>query len=145
VIRVENRICGLVANALKEGSPQPEKLLPADDLREKDVKISKAVVDRSVTRQAPEPVRPDGKWQDGGELLAEFRKTRERSGEFVRAMQGDLRSYFHTHGGFGEIDCCQWLIVMSLHGARHAEQMEEITESQGFPVLTATGESPDRI
>ncbi len=134
VIRVENRICGMIGKALKEGSPQPEKQLPPADLREKDATIAKGVVDRSVTRQAPEPVRPDGKWQGDGELLAEFRKTRERSAEFVRATEGDLRSYFQTHGGFGEIDCYQWLIVMSLHGARHADQMEEIRASQGFPV-----------
>jgi hypothetical protein len=133
VIRVENRICGMVGKALKEGSPQPEKRLPAEDLRQKDAKISHGVVDRSVTRQAPEPVRPDGTWPAGGDLTAEFRKTRERSGEFVRATQGDLRSHFQTHGGFGEIDCYQWLIVMSLHGARHAEQMEEIRASPAFP------------
>jgi hypothetical protein len=133
VIRVENRIRGLVENALREGTPQPDKRLAAEELREKDDRILKGVVDRSVTRQAPEAVRPDGKWSDGAELVAEFRKTRERSGEFVKTIGGDLRSHFQTHGGFGEIDCYQWLILLSLHGARHAEQMEEIRAAKGFP------------
>ncbi len=133
VIRVENRICGLVGNALREGVPQPEKRLTAEELREKDARISQGVVDRSATRQAPEAVRPDGRWSDGAELVAEFRKTRGRSGEFVKTVEGDLRSRFHTHGGFGEIDCYQWLIVMSLHGARHAAQMEEIRAATDFP------------
>jgi len=90
-------------------------------------------VDRSVARQAPEPVRPDGRWPGGEELANEFRKTRERSAEFVRGLDADLRGHFQTHGGFGEIDCYQWLILLSLHGARHAEQMEEIRAAKGFP------------
>lgn len=100
--------------------------------REKDARISRGVVDRSVTRQAPEAVRPDGQWAEG-ELAAEFRKTRQQSREFVNTMEGDLRSHFQTHGGFGEIDCYQWLILLSLHGARHAEQMEEIRAAKSFP------------
>jgi hypothetical protein len=133
VIRVENRICGLVGNALREGTAQPERRLTAEELSEKDARISKGAVDRSVARQAPEAVRPEGKLQNGAVLVAEFRNTRERSGEFVRTIEGDLRSHFHPHGGFGEIDCYQWLILLSLHGARHAEQMEEIRAAKGFP------------
>jgi hypothetical protein len=133
VIRVENRIPVLVDKALREGHAQPEKKLPADELREKDATISKGVMDRSVGRQAPEMVRPDGKWPGGDDLAEEFRKTRQRSAEFVRGLDSDLRCHFQTHGGFGEIDCYQWLILLSLHGARHAEQMEEIRASKAFP------------
>jgi hypothetical protein len=133
IVRVENRIEALVDKALREGPAQPEKKLAPDELREKDGRISQGVVDRSVARQAPEAVRPDGKWAGGGDLVEEFRKTRERSREFVRGLDGDLRCHFQTHGGFGEIDCYQWLILLSLHGARHAEQMEEIRGAEGFP------------
>ena len=33
----------------------------------------------------------------------------------------------------GELDCYQWLLVLSLHGSRHAQQMEEIKAAAGFP------------
>ena len=133
VIRVEDRVRGLVANKLREGTPQPEQRLSAEELRDKDARISKGVVDRSVPRQAPEAMRPDGGPANSAELAAAFRATRERSAEFVRTIEGDLRSHFHAHGFFGEIDCYQWLILMGLHSARHAEQMEEVRASQNFP------------
>lgn len=140
VIRVENRIFGLIGNALKDGTPQPEKQLSPAERKEKDVRAAKLVVDRSTARQAPEPVRPTAQWTDGNELVAEFRETRARSRQFAETTQGDLRSYFNLHGALGELDCYQWLIVLSLHGARHAEQMEEVKASPGFPAATAASQ-----
>ena len=140
VIRVENNVLGLIGKKLKEGAAELEPPVRIDDAL-----LATAVLDRSAGRQAPEAARPIGQWPDSNELVEEFRKTRRRTTEFAATTPDDLRSYFHPHGAFGPLDCCQWLLVLSLHGARHAEQMEEITESQGFPVLTATGESPDRI
>ena len=133
VIRVENRIYALIGEALTKEMPQPEKHLPADELRDKDARVAKGVIDRSVARQAPDAVRPTGEWQGSESLIAGFLEARGRSREFAAATQGDLRSYFRPHGAFGEIDCYQWLLVLSLHGARHAEQMEEIRRAPGFP------------
>jgi hypothetical protein len=136
IMRVENRVLGLITKKLDEDAPQPEKQLPAAQRDERDALVSKSVVDRTVSRQAPEAARPTGEWGDGNELLAEFRKTRQRTTEFAATTHGDLRSYFHTHGAFGELDCYQWLIVLSLHGARHAQQIEEIQAAAAYPLAT---------
>jgi len=131
VIRVENRILGLIAKKLTEDAT-------AARARVDDSVIAKAVPDRTNRREAPEPVRPTGQWADTNELLAEFGKTRQRTTEFAAATQGDLRGHFIPHMALGELDCYQWLLVLSLHGSRHAQQIEEIKVAAGFPRATAS-------
>jgi hypothetical protein len=135
VVRVETRVLGIIGTKLAEGAPEPEKRDPA---HAKDAVVAQGVPDRTARREAPEPVRPTGQWPGPDELLAEFRKTRQRTTEFAATTQADLRSYFHPHGGFGELDCYQWLLVLSLHGSRHAQQIEEIKAASGFPRPTAS-------
>ena len=132
VMRVENRILGLIGKKLEDDAPAEPTA------RVDDALVSKGVLDRSVARQAPEPVRPTGQWPDPNELLAEFGKTRQRTTEFAATTQGDLRRYFIPHMAFGELDCYQWLLVLSLHGSRHALQMEEIKAATGFPRAAAS-------
>jgi hypothetical protein len=127
VMRVENRILALIGKKLKDDAPSEATS------RVDDALVLKGVLDRSVAREAPEPVRPTGEWPDPNELLAEFGKTRQRTTEFASTTQGDLRRYFIPHMAFGELDCYQWLLVLSLHGVRHARQMEEIKAATEFP------------
>lgn len=138
VIRVETRVLGIIETKLNEGIPEPEKCDPAYP---KDAVVTRALPDRTISRKAPEPAQPTGQWPDATELLAQFRKTRQRTTEFAAQTQEDLRSYFHPHGAFGDLDCYQWLIVLSLHGARHAEQIEEIKAAPDFPRGTASSAS----
>jgi hypothetical protein len=135
VMRVEDRVLGIIAKKLAESTPEPEKRDPA---HAKDAVVAQGVPDRTTRREAPEPVLPTGQWPDPAELLAEFRKTRQRTAEFAATTQSDLRSYFHPHGGFGDLDCYQWLLVLSLHGSRHAQQIEEIRAASGFPRPTVS-------
>jgi hypothetical protein len=135
VMRVEDRVFGIIAKKLAEDKPEPEKRDPA---HAKDAVVAQGVPDRTTRREAPEPVRPTAQWPGADELLAEFRKTRQRTAEFAATTQSDLRSYFHPHGGFGELDCYQWLLVLSLHGSRHAQQIEEIKAASSFPRPTAS-------
>jgi uncharacterized damage-inducible protein DinB len=126
--RVENRVIGIVVQ--KAGGPPAE--VPAS-VREKDAAVIEAVVDRTERREAPEVARPEGKWMDAEQLLAEFLKTRTRTAQFATETRADLRSYTHPHGAFGDLDCYQWLLLMGLHTERHARQIEEIKADAGFP------------
>lgn len=135
VMRVEDRILGIIEKKLSEGKPEAEKKDPS---HAKDAVVAQRVPDRTVRREAPEPVRPTGQWRGAEELLAEFRKTRQRTTEFAATTQSDLRSYFNPHVAYGELDCYQWLLLLSLHGSRHAEQIEEIKAAPGFARPTAS-------
>ena len=107
-------------------------------MREKDPALMQVVPDRTERRQAPEIARPEGKCTDGGQLLAEFLKTRSRSAQFAAETRADLRSYTQHHGAFGELDCYQWLLLLGLHTERHARQIEEIKADAGFPATAGS-------
>src|SRR5579863_1084085 len=125
ITRVENRVFGIITTKLEDEAPV------SDQGHVDDAFLARAVPDRTNRREAPEPVRPTGEWADSNELLAEFRKTRQRTTEFAVATQADLRRYFHPHPAFGELDCYQWLLLLGLHGSRHAQQIEEIKAAAG--------------
>jgi hypothetical protein len=133
VARVENRIVGLIGKKL-EGPPEPRKRDSAPDgFQEKDAALAKMVPDRTTRREAPEPARPVGQWPETQELVSEFQKTRARTAQFVADTGADLRSYSLPHPAFGVLDCYQWLIVLGLHGERHARQIEEIKADSRYP------------
>jgi hypothetical protein len=127
--RVETRVIGIIGHKVE--GPAPAEV-PAS-VREKDAALMKGVPDRTERREAPEMARPERKWADGGQLLAEFVKTRTKTAQFTEETRADLRSYTHPHGAFGDLDCYQWLLLMGLHTERHARQIEEIKADAGFP------------
>ena len=93
----------------------------------------RSIPNRTKRIEAPEPVRPTGNWEDPSQLLAEFLATRERTILFAASTDEDLRNHFFPHIALGEIDCYQWLVVLSQHGGRHAQQIEEIKSHPAFP------------
>jgi hypothetical protein len=101
--------------------------------RDKDAEVARLVPDRTTRRNAPEPALTIGEWRDTNHLLAEFRKTRQSTIEFADTTKSDLRSYCFPHSLFGDLDCYQWLLALSLHGDRHAGQIEEIKACKGYP------------
>lgn len=133
VIRVESRMLGVIEAKVRDNAPGE----PSAEIRAKDGPVFAAVPDRSQRRQAPEPVRPTGQWTDPRKLAAEFEATRARTAAFAAETPADLRRYFHTHGGFGDLDCYQWLVLLGLHSERHARQMEEIKADAKFPQTQA--------
>jgi uncharacterized damage-inducible protein DinB len=127
VMAVENRIL----RAIGKMSAMPAQALERSAV--KDETLWKQVLNRTNPLSAPEAVQPAGKFSDTGELLNEFRATRARSVQFVASTDAELRGHLIPHMAFGELDLYQWLIVLSLHGSRHAAQIEEIKADRAFP------------
>lgn len=128
VTRVENRVFGTITAKVAEGAPEPAR----PEVSGKDEAVQKVVLDRMTTRQAPEAARPTGLWLDA-QLLEEFGRTRQRTIDFASITDSELRGYFITHMALGELDCYQWLLLLGLHGMRHAQQIQEVKRSPGFP------------
>jgi hypothetical protein len=129
VMAVETRLVRAIGKTIKQPSARSERPDPSP----KDAELWKNTLNRKVQLQAPEPVRPTGKFADTTELLIEFRGTRSRTVQFVESLDADLRGYTIPHMAFGELDLYQWLIVLSMHGSRHALQIEEIKAHNGYP------------
>jgi len=127
VMAVEARITG----AMKKMTAQA----PAEGVRSAvpDERLWKGVPDRTTKLQAPPPVHPAGKFAETSEMLKEFQALRARTIELALTTEARLRHYLIPHMAFGEIDLYQWLIVLSLHGTRHAGQIAEIKADPGFP------------
>lgn len=129
VVMVENAILRRIRQKIGEPSVRTERPDPAV----MDATLWKHVAKRSRRVQAPEAARPSGKLTVVAEAVAAVRTTRGRTVEFVTATEADLRGHVFPHMIFGDLDLYQWLIFLSLHGSRHAGQIEETMADPGFP------------
>jgi hypothetical protein len=129
VVVFENFIKRAIAEVMK-GPAEPEKkaLVVA-----KEPLVLGLANARSTKFNAREAARPTGRWPETRELIAELRKTRAQTLAFAAETQADLRDHFFPHVAFGDLDCYQWLVVLSQHGARHAFQIEEIKADPEYP------------
>jgi hypothetical protein len=130
VVVVENRVLGIIQQKT-EGQAESYKRSAVEDEM-----LLAAVPNRETRRQAPEIAHPTGQWP-GRQVAEEFEKCRTRTCDFAAWNQKDLRQYFHTHGAFGELDCHQLMMLLSLHGERHARQIEEVQATPGYPQSAA--------
>jgi hypothetical protein len=85
--------------------------------------------DRSTRRESPEAAKPTGRFSSLSEAIQHFRAGRERTIQFVNANKEDLRSRITLHPLMGTVNCHEILLLMAVHPARHAKQIEEIKAS----------------
>lgn len=112
-------------------SPAPPELSargPRDDEG-----LRRMVLDRSTKRQAPEMLKPTGSFPSTAAAVEAFGKSRDRTVEFVRSTQEDLRGHGAPHPLLKMLDGYQWVILLSSHSARHTAQIEEVKADPGFP------------
>ena len=133
VIVVERAISGVIRAALA-GGKQPEKQQRAKSLDPIVFQIADPI---SPKLKAMEALLPRGRWHTPAELLSAFCEVRAQSIAFAAETDAPLRDYFYPHQAMGDLDCYQWLVVMSLHGARHAVQIEQLMADPAFPASRA--------
>jgi hypothetical protein len=94
--------------------------------------ILRRVPDRTVRLEAPERVRPAGKFPDGPSALATFASQREAAlGLLGRNLA--LHHYFGSHPTLGPLDAAQLLVFLVAHAERHLAQVAEVKASPDFP------------
>jgi len=82
--------------------------------------------DRSSKRESPPDALPRGSYATLHEALQGFLTNRERTIQFVNTNEEDLRSRITLHPLMGSVNCQEVLLLMAVHPARHAKQIEEI-------------------
>jgi hypothetical protein len=125
IAAAEDRMLELVAKGVP--NPQGVSLDPEKDMR----LAAAAVVDRR--RKFSAPVEPAVHLRSTEDARAQFRGARERSIAWTRACTSDLRRLFTIHPVAGEIDCYRCALMLALHPARHAAQIEELKRDPVFP------------
>jgi DinB family protein len=98
-----------------------------------DDQIVRAMFDRSRRRDAPETVRPTGRWAGSDEVIGVFRTSRDGLALWLEANVEDLRRFGHPHPVLGLLDGAQWMLFAAAHTERHTRQVSEIRQAQGFP------------
>jgi hypothetical protein len=103
---------------------------PDTEQAQLDQRIPQAVLDPERRPQAPESVRPRGRWADAASLLSEFRLVRAATIEYVRNTRDPLRLHRVARKGLGNMDGYHWLLLLVSHTERHTRQMHERLEGK---------------
>jgi uncharacterized damage-inducible protein DinB len=126
----ESTILGFVEKQLMTSPAAPEK---REQVKGTDELILQRVPDRSRKAQAPEFLRPTGRWATEADLAKAFEESRKATMDYVPTTNDDLRDHFLDHPVFGPLDGYQWLLLISAHSERHTAQIEEVKADPNFP------------
>jgi uncharacterized damage-inducible protein DinB len=98
---------------------------------EREAKIVARGADRSRRVESPEDVRPAGRFETLVQAFQHFLASRERTIEFAKTCDEDLRARIAPHPLLGMVNCHEMLLLMAAHPLRHARQIEEIKAALG--------------
>lgn len=126
----EETLLGLVTDRVMKTQATPEKKEAA---KGKDDLVRNSVTNRSVKVQAPEMLRPANRFKTREEMINAFNASRDKTIEYVKTTQEDLRSHFMPHPVFKDLDGYQWLLLLSGHSERHSLQIVEVKADPNFP------------
>ena len=122
---------GLIA-VIKRSLATPARPETEDQRRVRETKIKETPIPRGANR-APEMLQPGGRFASLDEAIAAFLVARERSVEYARSTQEDLRSHFTDHSVLGPLDGYQWLMGNARHAETHAAHIRELRTMAEFP------------
>jgi hypothetical protein len=103
------------------------------EVKGKEEIIMTKVPDRSRKAQAPEPLKPTGRWATREALAKEFEATRAKEIAYVADSKEDLRSHFEEHPALKTMDAWQWLLFNGAHCKRHTAQILEVKADPNYP------------
>jgi hypothetical protein len=101
--------------------------------RAREAKIAAIAADRTHHIQAPEMVRPVGRFSTLSEALAAFDVTRAEVVAWVEECSDNPRCLITDHPLIpGPVTCYETLLMMAAHPGRHAKQIEEIHQTLSY-------------
>ena len=126
----EDFLFSMVVDKIMKSPTDPSKMPAA---KGRDDAILKAVADRSKKGKAPEALQPAKKFASTAEALSHFKQSREKTLEYIRTTQDELRTHFAKSGEGPDMDAYQWILLISAHTDRHVQQIQEVKAASGYP------------
>lgn len=117
-------------NAMMKAPANPERRA---ETQGKDNIILDKIPDRSRKAQAPEPLKPTGKFATREELVKHFKEVRAQEVAFLEQTKEDLRSHIADNPALDAMDAYQWVIFNGAHSKRHTAQIEEVKTDANYP------------
>jgi len=126
----EETLLRLVTDRVMKSQAAPEKKEAA---KGKDELVRNSITNRTVKVQAPEMLKPTNRFKTREEMTKAFNEGRDKTIEYVKTTQDDLRSHFGPHPIFKDLDGYQWVLLLSGHSERHSLQILEVRADPNFP------------
>ena len=126
----EGMILGLVQEKIMSGPATPEKRA---EVKVTDVQILTLVPDRTHKAQAPDFLKPTGRFATREETVKAFEQARKATMDYVGTTNDDLRDHFAPHPLLGMMDAYQYVLLISAHSERHTKQILEVKADPNFP------------
>jgi hypothetical protein len=126
----EGMLLELVQEKIMSGPATPEK---RGEVKVTDVQILTLVPDRSHKVQAPDFLKPTGRFATREQTVQAFEQARKTTMDYVRTTNDDLRDHFAPHPMLGTMDAYQYILLISAHSERHTKQIEEVKADPNFP------------
>jgi hypothetical protein len=108
--------------------------MPAPDKTERrsDDAVTASAKDRSKKVKTAEFLEPKGRYHSRAEVIAAFQESRAKVVEYVKTTQDDLRGH-GIQAVSGYTDGYQFLLSLSAHAERHAQQIAEVKADPHYP------------
>jgi uncharacterized damage-inducible protein DinB len=126
----EQFIWELVTGKIMKSPAAPEKKA---EVKGKEEMILTKIPDRSRKAQAPEPLKPTGRFATRAAVAKEFESIRAKEIAYVAETKEDLRSHFEDHPAVKTMDAWQWLLFNGAHCKRHTAQILEVKADPNYP------------
>jgi hypothetical protein len=97
-----------------------------------DEMVLKMVPDRSVHRQAPDPLKPTNRFGSPEASLKHFTEARTTTEDFLKNTSG-LRDHAVDSPLGKKLDAYEWILFISAHSQRHTKQILEVKDDPNFP------------
>jgi hypothetical protein len=115
-----------IAEALLLRRMETQSVASEEELsREREAGLYARLATRTHKVEAPEFVRPKGRYPTLGEAVGAFLDAREQTVRWLESCGFDLRRRAVEHPALGPVSAYEFLLIMAAHPARHALQIEE--------------------
>jgi len=129
IAAAEDFLMDIVHKQVMTAPPRPA----GEDAKAIDDFVLKAIPDRSVKAQAPEPLEPNNRFGSPVNSLKHFQESRAKTIEFLKDTK-DLRQHAFQSPPLGKnLDGYQWVLFIAAHSERHTKQIEEVKADPNFP------------
>ena len=126
----EGMLLSLVQEKIMSGPATPDKRA---EVKVTDVQILTLIPDRTHKVQAPDFLKPTGRFATREETVKAFEQARKTTMDYVQTTNGDLRDHFAPHPMLGMMDAYQYILLISAHSERHTKQILEVKADPNFP------------
>lgn len=128
IAAAEDYLRGMITEKVMTAPARPA----GEDVAAIDEMVLKMIPDRSVHRQAPDPLKPTNRFGSPDASLQHFMEARTTTEDFLKKTP-DLREHAIDSPLGKKLDAYEWVLFIAAHSERHTKQILEVKSDPNFP------------